>query len=499
MSAPGAKLSEHDLREVLPRLAERSDQGLCLCDLEGRVRWSNEALSGLLKTPAERLERRHLGELYPERLREPLWSRVWPVVARGEPWSGELALLEASGREVPVLQTFLCVGECIAVTTLDLGEGTALGLRAARSDRLTSLGILCAGVAHELKNPLTYLLLNLEDLAHEADRLADRDLRERAEQAIEGARRAMSIVRDLRTLTRENVERRMVVSVNTVLERALALADLGPHARVVKQLGDVPPVLADEGRLAQVFLHLLVNAAEALGDGASQANEIRVRTWSDGERVWCEVRDTGAGIPAEVLERLGEPFVSTKLDRGGLGLGLPLSRRIVQELGGRLRIDSEPRRGTSVLVDLPRAQSDAHAEPPQAETASAPVGAGRVLVIDDEDRILQIIERMLVRHRHEVVKAGSAVEALAALEASPDFDVVLCDLNLSDVTGMGLYDEVAERWPAQAERFVFITGGVFTDEAHDFLERVPNPCMEKPLDVSRMLEIVRARVAERSG
>jgi CheY-like chemotaxis protein len=248
----------------------------------------------------------------------------------------------------------------------------------------------------------------------------------------------------------------------------------------------VPPVLGAEGKLAQVFLNLLLNAAHAIDEGHAERNEVRVRTWAEGDAVFAEVADTGRGIRPEHRARIFEPFFTTRAAGAGGGLGLAISQSLVTELGGTLSFTSEVGRGSQFVVRLPRLPDGWRPSlppPDAAPLAPRPHARGRVLVVDDEEGIRSSIVRML-GDNHEVVTVASGLAARELLEHDRRFDVVYCDLMMPSLSGMELHAWLTGTDPELAERVVFITGGAFTPGAADYLALVGNLRVEKPLDVA---------------
>jgi PAS domain S-box-containing protein len=228
------------------------------------------------------------------------------------------------------------------------------------ADRLASVGTLAAGAAHEINNPLTYVLTNLslilEGLEAPGGAARVQELVEMAKDARAGAERISRIVQGLETFSRVQELRRTRVDVRAVLEQAIELTshELLRRARLVRKLGEVPLVEADDGRLGQVFIHLLVNAAQALPPVGTSPREIRLTTFTDGDgRAVIEVRDSGPGIPPDLLDRIFDPFFTTKPVGVGSGLGLSICHNLVSGMGGELSVTSEPGQGTAVRVSLP--------------------------------------------------------------------------------------------------------------------------------------------------
>jgi two-component system, cell cycle sensor histidine kinase and response regulator CckA len=377
----------------------------------------------------------------------------------------------------------------------DVTEARKMHEQLLLSERMTSMGTLAAGVAHEINNPLAATMANLEFARRELEPLKDRvpnlgESLEALKDASETAERVRLIVRDLKVFSRADEERRSPVDVRLVLESAVRMVwnEIRHRATLQRKYADAPPVLANEARLGQVFLNLLVNAAQAIPEGHADTNVIGLRVATDpAGRVVIEVRDTGAGIPPEVRDHVFEPFFTTKPVGVGTGLGLAICQRIVAELGGEIGLDSEVGQGTTVRVRLPVATAQAAAALPVPTPMSR--RRGRILVVDDEATVARAIARALGRF-HQVATVRSGQEALVALRSGAAFDLILCDVMMPDMTGAELYDELARTMPEMAAAMVFMTGGAFTPAARAFLDRVPNERVEKPIDTKGLLALM---------
>jgi signal transduction histidine kinase len=394
-------------------------------------------------------------------------------------------------------------------------EHRELQARLAQTDRLTSLGTLAAGVAHEINNPLAYVLLNLGYITEEVPNLLanvegvgsradDRasEILVALEHARNGAERIRDIVRGLKTFSRPENETRAPLNVTQLLEATLAMVghEIRHRAHLVKDYAQVPEVFANEARLGQVFLNLLLNAVQALADDRAASNEIRVAVKAVApDRVLVEVADNGTGIPPQVRGRIFEPFFTTKPVGIGTGLGLAICHGIVASLGGTLTFETEVGRGSVFRVELPAAERAIGAAAAGRADGPSVGGApratqGRILVVDDEPIVCFSLERLLSKEG-EVIAVTSARQALAAIAAGARFDVILCDLMLPEMDGPALYDALRNIAPMQAERMVFVTGGVFTARARDFLASVQNPRLGKPFDIDSLLVLVRGLIS----
>jgi PAS domain S-box-containing protein len=415
---------------------------------------------------------------------------------------------EASLTFSPVRQDGVITG--VSGIVRDMSGKKRLEAQLAVADRMASVGTIAAAVAHEINNPLGAMIANLDFLREEIRSLARGAgpsasatvaseipaLLEPLEEARDCALKVRDIVRDLRVFSRGDDERRHPVSVESALDSAARIAwnEVRHRARIEKDYGRVPQVLASSGRLGQVFLNLIANAAQAIPAGAADRNVIRLVTRLDPERrVVIEVRDTGAGIPPEILGRIFDPFFTTKPPGVGTGLGLSICQRIVADLGGTIAVESRLGAGTTFRVTIPAVGEDA---PVQPEAAPAPEPAsrrGRVLVVDDDALVGTSVRRTLQRE-HDVVLETDARAALARIVGGERYDVVLCDLVMPRMTGMQLHGELVRVAPDAAARMVFLTGGAFTGDTRAFLERVPNLRLDKPFDPLQLRAVVRERL-----
>jgi PAS domain S-box-containing protein len=393
----------------------------------------------------------------------------------------------------------------------DMRERLKLQAQLMVSDRMASVGTLAAGVAHEINNPLTAVVMNLEYIGESLRRMSggaaatprsDAWLREEIQgpldDAREAAQRVRIIVRDLKVFSRSPVDEPVEsVDVKAIMESSLRMAwnEIRHRARLVKDYGEVPLVAASEARLGQVFLNLVVNAAQAVPVGTADDNEIRVRTRLEDERVLVEVSDTGVGIPPEAIGRIFDAFYTTKAVGVGTGLGLAICQRIVTGMGGELAVRSEPGVGTTFTVSLPIAREDPVGAPAPAAEPAVVGRRGHILLVDDEPSVLRILERLLAKD-HEVVAVESAREALGLCVGGTTFDLILCDMMMPDMTGMDLHSELAKVLPKQAERMIFLTGGAFTTSARDFLSASDRKQIEKPFDSGNLRAIIQQHLRQ---
>lgn len=366
------------------------------------------------------------------------------------------------------------------------------------AQRLASLGRLAAGVAHEINNPLAYVLGSVELLERALQEIGGLHLgAERTEQIIvgaqaslqnakEGVERIRTIVRDLTAYSRAAPSSRRPVDVEAVLDATLQLAwnEVRHRARVIKAFVGAPLLLADEARLSQVFLNLLLNAAQAIPDG--RQGVIRISTVSEGGKVAVSVEDDGIGITPEDLPYVFEPFFSTHGASAGSGLSLAICRNVVTDLGGTITVTSEPDVGSRFTVTLQAAAASSASDVGnRAGSRERVTNRARILIIDDEPLLGQTL-RFAFQDRHDVDVAASGREALERLTTDADYDLVLCDLMMPDVSGEHVYRAVRDRTPGLLPRFVFMTGGAFTERAQEFLAHFDGRQLEKPFNIDEV-------------
>ena len=379
----------------------------------------------------------------------------------------------------------------------EMRQAAHMEARLVQSERLASMGSLAAGMAHEINNPLTWMIGNLTLVERELPQLDAAhasQLRPLVDDALDGAVRVARIVKDLRGFTRAHDDVR-AVPARQVVDRALQLtaAELKHRATVETEVPADLVLRTNEARTVQVFVNLLTNAAHAIEAGDRDDNQVRVRARADQDDVLIEVSDTGCGMSRQTLRRAFEPLYTTKDVGVGTGLGLYVSRNILASLGGRLEIKSSLGEGTTVCVWLPSGELEEVAVPFSETLAKPDTERLRILAVDDEPAILRWLEAELVEH--DVVTSRDPESAIKEFERS-EFDVMLCDLMMPNITGVDVHRALRELNPRRAHRLVFISGGAFTPEARAFAQADGIRLLEKPLDRAELRQVLAEVAAE---
>jgi PAS domain S-box-containing protein len=418
------------------------------------------------------------------------------------------------------------------LTATDVSEQHLLHTQLAQENRMASMGLLAAGVAHEINNPLTALAYSTDILARDLPALARAvtrvcralegqlagegladivgescellresalaNLGDRAVQAAAITHRIAKNVSKFSSFSRSSPSELSPTDLNASAQEAISLVlnEIKYCAKLNVDLGQVPPVMGCATELSQVFVNLLLNAAQAIKEGDREANRISVRTWSEEGQVFGEVSDTGGGIAAADLDSVFEPFFTTKGPERGTGLGLALCRKTLSDLGGAIDLKSTVAQGTRVVFHL--AACPVASNPPESVAVPATFGAsdvgGRILVVDDEEFVRDVVCAIL-EDDHEVVSVDSGRGARALIEHDRRFDLILCDLMMPDISGIELHAWLTENHSDLALRLAFITGGVFTRGTEAYLKGLSNRIIQKPFNRATLTQVARELIA----
>ena len=444
-------------------------------------------------------------------------------LARGEPVSLEFAIRTKDGSEqwvessvTPVQNEDLGLHHHV-IAWREVSARRKLQQQLMRVERVVAIGSLAASIGHEINNPLAYVRANVDfclerwrdlnaqlfegEAEHgDAERLDAtlrvdlEELREAMLEASEGIERINDIAADLRKFANLGEGSLRAVDLRDVLQSVLNLMrnEIRHKATLEVDLEALPPVLGSDAKLNQLFLNLLLNAAQALPMGSPSEHFVRLRARARGGEILVEVSDSGPGIPPEQRERIFEPFFTTRNHNGGSGLGLAIAQGVVNAHGGRIEVDEAPSGGALFRVSLPAALTREEPSEPYQETLAASLSEGRasLLIIDDEAPILRVVSRLLSRE-HDVEGCRDPLEARARLVEQGDrFDVIFCDVTMPELDGIALFEELRGARPEQASRFVFLTGGALNEKQRSFLKSAKVPIVYKPFSKDELLELI---------
>lgn len=444
-------------------------------------------------------------DFFPDDEAEVFWEKDDIVFSTGEPDENEENFTDADGNEhVIVTHKAMFIdseGRKFLVGVIDdITKQKRLEHKLDHAKQLMSLGSLASGISHEINNPLSYVLTNLDYALEAMDDPGEPDAEIRAalDATVRGARRVREIVEGLRTFSGDADEQSPVVDVVDALKSTVKVAgnEIRHCAQLRENYRDVPPIEGNRRSLNQVFLNLLINATEALETGGADGHEIRIETRrSPDGGVVVEIADTGPGIAEEIRDRIFEPFFSTKPVGRGTGLGLSICQSLVEAMNGRIEVESTPGKGTTFRLEFPPADGesgdgDSHSEADSLASTAAR-GNIRILLVDDDPQVLEALERRLGRV-FDVDTAFASEEALELLDNGEDYDLIVSDVMMPRMDGRDLYEALCNQHPGAVQRLVFISSGVFDPQLREFIDDRQTPLLEKPPSIEELVEILEA-------
>ncbi len=382
----------------------------------------------------------------------------------------------------------VCIGR-------DLTERRRLEQQLIQSDKLSALGQLVAGVAHELNNPLTSISGYAQLLLR--NRTLNDEIRADLEQIRQQAERAGRIVRNLLMFAREHKPERLATQINEVIQSTLALQVYQLRVdNITVQLDldpELPSTVADPHQLQQVLLNLITNARQAMNERGSGILTIRTRRHeaADGRYIEISISDNGVGIPAQYLDKVFNPFFTTKPVGQGTGLGLSICYGIIQEHQGQIWIESREGVGTTVFIRLPIIETSVGVPAPSSAAADTESGPQqRVLVVDDEESVLRMLQRLLGELGHQTTVVSDVDSALRELATRP-YDLVITDLRMPQKSGFDLSEEIRRLYPHLAERIIFISGDTLSTLKPHQKEQLHGRLLSKPFSIPQLAELLR--------
>jgi PAS domain S-box-containing protein len=488
-------------------IVDHAMEAIVTVDADGRIVEFNAAAESIFGWPRDDILGQPLLRLFPQRMHDGLQLLLQDAMAPeasaargahrtahalrhdGSEFDAEVVLWRSELENKPLLSLSLRdVTE--QLRNAEIIERQRNDLR--QSEKLSTMGGLLAGVAHELNNPLAVVIGRASLLE---DSASDPKTQKSARQVREAATRCGRIVRTFLNMARQRDGVRSPVQLNDVARGALEMLGYVMRSNSVsvdvELAEDLPQVVADPDQLGQVVLNLLVNAQQAMSSMPS-SRLLRVHTgWTPPHdtqpgHVWLRVADSGPGVPPGLAEKIFAPFFTTKAEGIGTGLGLAVSRSIARNHGGQLGLEPSAI-GATFLFSLPLVPptADPADQPPAAENAVSLQGA-RVLVVDDEEPLRDLLRSMLESHGMDVSTVASGLEALELLDLTT-FDVIITDVRMPDMSGLELFSRIQQGNPGQADRLAFVTGDIHGIDIAHLIEKTGRPAIGKPLNETELL------------
>ena len=473
-------------------LFEDASDAIMTFDSLGRFTSVNDAGERISGYPREELIGRFFGPLLP--LTElPRAVMEFRKALSGQPGQFESVVVRKDGGRRDITITYSCPQRSREVLCLirDATEEKQLHQQLVQSEKLGAIGQLVSGVAHELNNPLASITAFAQLMLSDGNLNAED--RHASEVIASESRRAARIVHNLLTFARQHKAEKTYADINQVVENTLELRAYDLSVRgipIERSYADPPPsTMADVYQLQQVILNLVTNAEQAMAGVERAHHRLTVRTRRDGETIRIEIEDTGPGIPPDGLERIFNPFYTTKPVGHGTGLGLSISLGIISEHGGRIWVENVRGAGAKFCVELPRVAAPRDTD----STVSAPAPALRkglhILVADDEAPIRQALSRFLEKSGHVVLAVDSGSGALAAVRDHV-FDTIFLDIRMPDISGKSVFEQWQREQPELARRVVFLSGDIVGADLQKFLSGTGRPFIAKPFDLDVVLQVL---------
>jgi PAS domain S-box-containing protein len=488
------KKSEEEVLR-LAATVESLNTAVTITDMNRNIVYINPFHKKVFGYDPEELIGKHASILLPDDDPPDLSKSIYEATLRGG-WEGERPSKRKNGEVFPSYKKTSLVrdkdGKAIAVVSVveDLSERKNIEEQLIQSEKLASLGQLVSSIAHEINNPLTPILGYSQLL------LRQPDLDERKKRFLEAicisADRVVKIIDKLLSFSRKHKPTREYVDINYLIEKSLEFRDyqLGlSNIEVVKGLEPgLPKTMADPNQLQQVFLNIILNAEQAMGKAHGKGQLIvRTRVKKEGV-IEISFTDTGPGIPKEIIGKIFDPFFTTKPVGEGTGLGLPVAYGIIKEHGGRIYALSEEGKGATFIIELPILKEEP-AIPKEERIPEIPKVKGKkILVVEDEELIINMIKGVLEEEEHRVDVASNGEEALAKIDTN-SYDLIVCDIKMPYMNGKQFYNEVKAKNSVFAERFIFITGDP-SDETVSFINETGNRFLEKPFQTGEFKNLI---------
>ncbi len=494
---------QQQIRTMVRALANSTDC-IALVDLGKGMEFVNEAFLRTFGYAWDEVKGKSVDFLWSPKLGTGVPEQI-RLEAAGRGWKGEVRALRRNGEEFPFYLSLASARDrknqpvALVLIGRDTSQEKRLQLQLIQSEKMVTMGELISGIAHELNNPLTSVL------GFAQVGLMENGLSPKAEHVLRvierESLRASKIIGNLLAFARQHKPAKVPTDLHALLDAALAIRDYQLRINCVAVTRsyepNLPRVLADPHQLQQVFLNLILNAEQAILEVRGRGRLTIESKLAPPERlhscpkvVSIAFTDDGIGIPEENLRKIFDPFFTTKPVGKGTGLGLSVSYAIIAEHGGQIFAKSEPGAGTTFYIELPIPEKTPSPLIMPASRELAECSPAKILVVEDETEIAEIVQAVLKRDHHQVDWASNGEEALTRLEAK-EYDALITDIKMPLLDGVRLHQIVAERWPALLRRIIFMTGDTVSGDTQRFLQQTGSPSLSKPFTIEALLTAVR--------
>jgi two-component system, cell cycle sensor histidine kinase and response regulator CckA len=481
-----------DSEEKFRNLFRTSRDFLSITDLEGKIIDVNDAAVKFFGYSFEDISGMHMYDLYADPEDRKLLTNA--VIESGYVLDREIRMKKKNGEIIDALVTANLIrnnnGNPIGFfgSAKDVTEKKRMEQQLLQSEKLSAVGTMISGVAHELNNPLTSIIGNAQLLSK---RELPEHIRTKIDVILRESKRSAKIVGGLLAFAREHKPERRMIDINEVLAESLKLREYDLKVSSIEVRAslfeNLPETYADPYQLQQVFVNLINNARDALAGQEMAA--LSISTYRKGDKILIEFDDNGPGIPDGLISRIFDPFFTTKDVGKGTGLGLSMSYGIVREHNGMISVESKPGKGTKFIITLPIIMGTHAKEKESKTTVKASPGSISLLVVDDEASLRTFLSEALTEAGFLVEKASTGEEAIDLL-AKNKYDALISDIKMPGINGRELHNYIRKHNPEIAEKIIFITGDVLNKETESFLRITNNRFIEKPFNVDTLIAML---------
>lgn len=511
------KLSESEKR--YRAVMEQAGCGISIINGDGKVIEINKEVEKTLRKSPEDITGKYIYDFIPKDQHPHIESLIKKLMVQDTKATNELHLVNDAGEKILIdfsaAPLKISDERLIILMYVDITERAQFRLQAIVNDKLASVGVLASGVAHEINNPIAWVLANLMQMkntihtlqtevaisknAHsEAASLTPKlktlflEFEEMVNDSIQGANRVQNIVQDLIGFTRVSHEDIDLINVHDVIDSALNIAS--PHYKYKALLEkkfeeNLPNIHVNSGKLHQVILNFILNAAQAIPDGKQEENKIKIITAFEDEKVRIDISDTGCGIPSDNLAKIYQPFFTTEAESGGIGLGLSICYEIIRNLNGTVQINTKINEGTTFSIFLPLGNTLLQ-QTEKNQFTPTNISKKNILIIESEINLLNSLQRFLSTHHDVTTAVGGKAGLELLMKEDRIFDVILCDLAMPDVDGADIYYALQKQSPSITNHMIFIENGDYEAKLNDFINQEPVSCLKKPLDLTELLQTI---------
>ncbi len=487
-----------DSEEKFRSLFRTSRDFLSISNLEGTITEVNDAALEFFGYSSEEIPRTRMHDLYADP--EDRQRFINAVLENGYILNKEIRMKKKDGEIINALVTANLIrdshGNPIGLfgSARDITERKKMEQQLLQSEKLSAVGTMISGVAHELNNPLTSIIGNAQLLAK---RDVPEDIKSKLNVILKESIRSSKIVGGLLAFAREHKPERKMIGINDILMESLKLREYDLRVSNIDTRtslsDDLPETFADPFQLQQVFINLINNARDAIA--VREEGALVIRTYRKGESILIEFEDNGPGISAGLVKKIFDPFFTTKEVGKGTGLGLSIAYGIIKEHGGTILVESRPGKGAKFIVTIPITKGAQPVKKKANAPEKTPPGARTVLVVEDEASLRDLLADALTESGFFVEAASAGEEAIRLLETRK-YDAVLSDIKMPGVGGRELYLYIQKHHPEIAEKIVFMTGDILSKDTQSFLQITNNRFIEKPFNVDALVALLNDMLSE---